>query len=262
MALISLGTINKTLIVILIGCIFCFGNSLLNKYVETLLYKNPILTNICISLSRFLTIIPFIILIIRSQRKVKSYEIEKQNTRSISLLYYDKRVNVLKGKIKLILVSAIIYLIQSIFFVYAFEVNSNSWIWDILFASIFYYLIFKVKLYKHHYLTIILIILLGLVIDLITNNLQKDIVERPIHLICKFMKDILFSLYNVIAKYVMEKNYVSIYEFSMYIGFINLVLLIIFAIFDYYLFKLKEYDEYFKNFDGIEFLIILGVIFT
>ena len=103
MALISLGTINKTLIVILIGCIFCFGNRLLNKYIETLLYKNPILTNICISLSRFLAIIPFIILIIRTQRSVKSTEIERKDTRSrsiVSLIYYDKRINAIKGKIK------------------------------------------------------------------------------------------------------------------------------------------------------------------
>ena len=137
MGLITLGNINRTLIVILIGCIFCFGNRLLNKYVKTLLYKNPILTNICISLSRFLTIIPFIILIIRSKRIVRSTEIESKNINAIKLIYNNGKVIFLKGKMKLILLSAIIYLIQSIFFVYAFEVNSNSWIWDILFSSIF-----------------------------------------------------------------------------------------------------------------------------
>ena len=76
------------------------------------------------------------------------------------------------------------------------------------------------------------------------------------------MKDILFSLYNVIAKYVMEKNYVSIYEFSAYIGFINILILIIFAIFDYYFSILSEYDEYFNTFNGNELLIIFGVVFT
>ena len=168
MAYISLGKIDNTLIVILIGCVFCFLNRLLNQY-DSALYKSPILTNVCISLSRFLTVIPFIILKIRSQRVIKNKELEKKNnTNTIKLIFNDGEGNNSKGVWCAILLSAVIYLIQSIFFVYSFEVKTNSWIWYILIAAIFYYWIFKIKLFKHHYLSIILIILIGLVIDLVT----------------------------------------------------------------------------------------------
>ena len=63
MACISLGTIDKSLIVILVGCVFCFLNRLLSKIkVGAILFQSPILTNIYIAMSRFITVIPFIIL--------------------------------------------------------------------------------------------------------------------------------------------------------------------------------------------------------
>ena len=169
---------------------------------------------------------------------------------------------IVKGKWRYIILSAIIFFIQLFFLAASFYVKTNSWIWHILIASIFYYLIFKVKLYKHHYLTIILIILIGLIIDLITGNLQNEIVNNLSLLIMKFLKEIFFSLYNVIAKYVMEKKYVSVYEFSFYVGLIDVILLIIFAIFDHYFFRLYNYTDYFNNFNTIEALVMLGVIFT
>ena len=78
----------------------------------------------------------------------------------------------------------------------------------------------------------------------------------------KYLKEILFSLYNVIAKYVMEKKYISVYEFSFYIGLFNLIVLIIFAIIDSNYFHLYEYNEYFDKIDYKEILKVLGVLFT
>ena len=123
-------------------------------------------------------------------------------------------------------------------------------------------MIFTIKLHRHHYLSIVLIILLGLAIDLITNNLQNEIVNEPADLIMKFVKQVFFSLYNVMAKYVMEKKYVSVYEFSFYVGLFNLIVFLIFAIFDYYFIKLTPFGEYFKKFDIKQLFIVLGVIFS
>jgi len=93
-------------------------------------------------------------------------------------------------------------------------------------------MIFEVQLHKHHYVSAILIILIGFIIDLVTESLQQEIVNDTLLLIMKFLKQIFFSLYNVIAKYVIEKKYVSVYEFSFYVGLINLIILIIFSILD------------------------------
>jgi len=81
-------------------------------------------------------------------------------------------------------------------------------------------------------------------------------------LLIRFIREILISLYNVIAKYTMEKKYVSVYELSFYIGLINIILFGIFSIFDYYFFRLYDYEIYFNNFNNIELLVLLGVIFT
>ena len=72
MAIISFGKIDRSLIVVIIGCIFCFFNRLLSQ-VDSRLYKNPILNVICMGPSRFLTVIPLIIFIIKSYKK-NSYE--------------------------------------------------------------------------------------------------------------------------------------------------------------------------------------------
>ena len=261
MSLISLGTIDKTLIVIIVGCIFCFLNRLLNQY-DSPLYQYPVLTSICISLSRFLTVVPFIILKIKTYQMRKESEMINKKNKQIKLIYNNKEENTSKGKWKFIALSALTFLIQLFFFVYSFEVKTNSWISYILIASVFYYLFFKVKLYKHHYLSIVLIILIGLIIDLISENLQNELIENPLHLAMKFLKEIFYPLYNVIAKYTMERKYVSVYEFSFYVGLFLFIALTSFALLDNYLFKLNDYSQYFNEFNIIELLVILGAIFT
>ena len=264
MACISLGKIDKNIIPIIVGSIFCFLNRLLNV-TKPQIYENTILTNIVISLSRFLTIIPLIIFKIKFKQD-RSYNDKNnnsdKNSKSIVLIYKNNRIYV-KGLAKYVLLSAVIYLIQSIFFALAFKATTNAWIWYILIASIFYYLMFKVRLYKHHYLSIFFIIVIGTVIDLTTEAIIVDANNEPLALVSKYIKEILFSLYNVIAKYVMEKKYISVYEFSFYIGAFNLIVLIIFSIFDYYFFHIySNYGDILSNLGGIEILKVLGVLFT
>ena len=91
MAFIRFAKIDKSLIVIFIGCIFCFVNRVINQ-VDSELNYNPIINNIVISPSRFLTIIPFIILKIRSKTLFTSNEIENSNSKDlkgIELIYND-----------------------------------------------------------------------------------------------------------------------------------------------------------------------------
>ena len=69
MAFIGLGDVNKSLIDIIVGCIFCFLNRILNLFAETELFKNKILTNIFISFADVFTVIPYIIK--KKDQKVK-----------------------------------------------------------------------------------------------------------------------------------------------------------------------------------------------
>ena len=81
-------------------------------------------------------------------------------------------------------------------------------------------------------------------------------------LLAKYMKEILFALFNVLAKYIMEKKFVTVYELSFYVGLINLIAFITFAILDYNYFYLNDYDKFFDKFNNIELLVIFGIIFT
>ena len=180
MAVINIGIIDKKNIPILIGSIGCFLNRLLKMYKESLLFKNIIMTNICISASKFFGIIPFIIY----RRKTKrTYSVDIQNLNNNQLLKYiytdgEKMIiqeKILKGVWKYILLSTIIFGINQLLFVVTLKVVTNTSTLDIVFTSIFYYFISKVKLYRHHYLSMILIIIVGASIDLFLGNLQLDL---------------------------------------------------------------------------------------
>jgi drug/metabolite transporter (DMT)-like permease len=263
MAFISLGKVDKNIFIIIAGCVFSFLNRLLNQYKETLLFDYVILFLICIALSRFLTIILFIIIKIRNkQDKNTNFKVIINKASQPSRDENRKEEKFDKGKWGLIILTSLLLFIELFTYIFELDIKTNSLYWYILLSSIFYFLFFKVKLYRHHYLSIILILLIGLIIDLGTGNLQNEIVNNTFHLLMKYLKEILFALYNVLAKYIMEKKYISVYEFSFYIGLNLLILLSIVLTFDYYCFRMSYYDEYFNKFNITELFVILGVILT
>lgn len=268
MAFIGCGEININLLPLLLGCIFCFLNRILNQYKDTLLLKNIVLTNIFISFADFFMVIPYIIFRKRSETEVKDENVVNYKKTSssgnlqVDYIYNQGDSQNVEGIWKYIIFSAIIFFITSIIFVYTVEIKTNSWILYILSTSIFYYLIFKVKLYKHHYLSIIIIILMGIIIDLVAENLQNEIVNKILKLLLSFIRIIALSLYYVLAKYIMEKKFASIYEVILSNGLINFILFIIFAVIDYYSFGLYDYANYFKNFNIAELFVALGVMIT
>jgi len=61
MAFIGFGKINRNIIPLILGCVFCLLNRLLNSYKGTKLFDNVILTNIFIALGDMFIIIPFLV---------------------------------------------------------------------------------------------------------------------------------------------------------------------------------------------------------
>ena len=261
MAFIGLGKIDKNLIPIIIGCVFCFLNRIINQYKGTLLFENIIITNIFIAFSDLFTIIPYLILKKRS-KKIKDSDIQIKKTLHLEYIYTNSDLENIQGKGRFIILSGVIFFVEAIMFVSTFEIKSNSWYLYILITSAFYYIIFKIKLFKHHYLSIIIIILLGIIIDLVVGNLQNDFLNNFYLLLMSFLRIILLSFDYVIIKYTMEKKFVSVYEIIFFIGLINFVMFIIFAIFDYFYFNIDDYEKYFTNFNTKELLVALGVMIT
>ena len=273
MAFLSLGRINKNIIPVIIGCIFCFLNRLLNQYKGTKLFENPVLTNIYISSSKLLGIIPLIISKIRSKSKIDSTNVvffENNDTRNSTITATmirnidkkEKKHFIIKGKWALIFLTSIIFFFNQFLYVLTIKIKSNTTIFNILITSIFYYIILKNKLYRHHYVSVVLIIIIGVTIDLILGNLQVDANNNLLLLLLRFPREILYSLSCVIDKYIMEKKFGTVYELIVANGIINLVILLIFAIFDYNFGWLDNYNDYFNNFNSTELLVALGVIIT
>ena len=268
MAFIGLGKINTNLIPIIIGCIFCFLNRLLNQYEGTKLFQNVMLTNIFISFSDIFTIIPYIIFKIRSKKvyKPENKEVIPNETKETKFEFlYEETYDIedeVEGKGKFIVLIGLIFFVNYFIFVYIFALKTNTWIMYILFTSIFYYLFFKSKLYRHHYLSIVIILIIGLVIDFVEGNIQKDFTENFKLILLSFLRVILLSLNYVLIKYTMEKKYASPYEIGFFNGLINLILFIIGAVIDNFFIKKFEYKEYFDNFNGKELLVVLGLMIT
>ena len=271
MKLISFGNIDKKIISILLGCLSIFISRAINYislFKESKLWNQPILINIYIAFSKLFTIIPFIIYKKRVNIiKDKKNDSSNNSKKNIKLIYKDYYNDNIRGRWKYLILTSLIFFIQSFILIETLEIKSNTWILDILITSILCYLIFKIKLYKHHYMSIIIIILIGFIIDIVLGNLQQDITENILYLLLRFLREILYSLHDVIVKYIIEKKYCSIYEISLSNGIINIILLIIFAIINYYFLNIENFNDYFNNYNikelfvGIILMIVQLILF-
>jgi hypothetical protein len=253
MKLLSLGDINKNIIPIIVGCIICFLSRLSIRFSEdSELFNHPIISNILVQFSYIFTFIPFLIFKYRTNNKhIKNNYLEDITQKNIT-----------KGKWLYIFLYNFIDIIQSIFFLYLIELKSNFWILDICFTCIFYYLIFKIKLYKHHYLSLILIIILGIILDLICESLQDDITKNFGIVLLKLLRETIYSSNYALVKYLFEKKFFSIYEISLSNGILGLFFLIILSIFDHYFFKYDDFSKYFDKFNIKELLVMIILMIT
>ena len=267
MAFIGIGKIDKKVIPIIIASISCFLNRLLNKVKDSTLYKNIIMTNICISSSKIFALIPFYILRKRT-KSITSNDIESlsspslKNKASRKYIYVNGEKRIARGLYKFIFISALIFTINQVLYVVTLKVKTNTTTLDIVFTSIFYYLFLKVKLYRHHYLSMVLIIIAGVSIDLFLGNLQLDMTTQLGLFFLRVLRESMYSLSSVVDNYIMEKKFISEYVILLADGISTVILFLIFVIFDYNYFHIDKYDEYFEKFNFIELLIIFGEIIT
>ena len=258
---ISLGQLDIKLISILIASIFCFFNRLINQYEGSLLLDNVILTNLYIHFAGIFSIIPLIIIKIRAKQVTNGNIEEINNDKGIEYIQTEINIKVISGKWKFLILLTLIYFVDSIMFVLTFEVKTNVWVWFIVFSSFLYYLIFKIKLFKHHYISVALIILIGFIIDPLIGNLQNDF-SNVLLLSLNFIIVIVLALYYVVAKYTMEQKFCSLYELNFFVCLIIFIIYGILLFFDYNYIGFYDYKEYYNNFNSTELLVALGVMAT
>ena len=237
--LISCGDINKNIIYVLIGA---FGK-IFAEYaykIDKSMTKHPFIIGMSSAMGMCLSIIPLILLKIRSKNIKESLSIEgiidKDKNR-------EKKKRQIIKKYFLIFAAAILDFTQKILsYLFVEDIFYNFWIFDMLCLSIFSYIILKSKLYIHQYLSLFIMIIIGISLNVINltndkndnhDNNNNDIGKIILNIGLVFLIEVIYSLINVINKYSMEYCYCIPYEISFYQGLFALIvftiLLIIFT---------------------------------
>ena len=136
----------------------------------------------------------------------------------------------------------------------------SFWVFSIIYIWILSYFILKNKLYRHHYFSILIIVLLGIIVNLINSKGSKF---DSINVIMALSTDILFSLNLVINKYLIDNLLFTEYQICFYEGFFciipSIIALVIFT--KYNIGDNNDFYDYYDKIDGEEiFILILSPI--
>lgn len=265
---INIGLFNFNLLPIIIGIIFAFlnrlfvGNKILKNVITIVLFDHPIIINIYYSIARSLAGIPLIIYKYRIRRNLT--KTEKKGNKFFDNINIANNIKKNKGKFSYILLIAIIYFFQEILLACSIDSQSNTWIIEILIMCIFSYIILKIKLYRHHYLSIAIIIIIGISLDLVLKNIQSDVKYHKIEFMLKLIRELIISLNYVIIKYAMNEKFITPYEITCYSGILMLIFNIIIAVILYRLNTdfLDNIQSYFDNFNSMEIYGLIILIVT
>ena len=235
MAIISLGIINKKILFAVIGGVFKFISNMILYHSEVKMQSHPCILGINSGLGLMLAFIPYIYSKLRTEKKPQSTIIPSKNTTSEFLIYTDNfsENNQIKEQKKYYYIFAIALLEFAQKFLTFFYVElglENFWVFDAFLVLIFSYLILKIKAYAHHFVSTIIIIILGIVL-IVINCYDQNI--TPFHIVITFLTEIFFCLEHVVCKLSMNTKNCSPYEICFYIGVFDLImftlLLIIFS---------------------------------
>ena len=232
---LSIGEINKNIFIPILGGIIRF---FLGLYLRNLnISKFPIV--LCMGSSIGMSL-AFILQIIYKYR-TKASKINKNN------IIIEQNKPKLSEKLKFYLLNAILDFIETfIEYKFCMNIKANAWIFDILFFSLFSYFILDIKIYIHHYISIIVIILIGIILDIIGGVYNKD---EILFFILKFIKEILVPLNCTFAKYAMQTKFCSPYEMCFTAGIFDLFLYSILLILSNYI---PFFDKFSMNLDKLK----------
>ena len=140
------------------------------------------------------------------------------------------------------------------------------WPTNILLMALFAYLLLKTKLYRHHYLSIFVIIGIGLAYNFISGKFNIDKLKmNKIGHICYFSTESTFNVLYVLYKYFMLIKFINLYAMIFFQGLIELILGIIALTITTTIKKLQTFDSFSTYKEGLdikEIFIFIGLIFV
>ena len=256
MGCLSCGDINKHIIYVIIGGLGKIFAELIYK-VDNEIHLHPFYLGIASGLGMCLSIIPYIFLRMKTKSLRKS-----QKALLLPIINNDNAINgsnrasfqidgetkiskkMICQKYLLILLTGFLDFLQKILsYIFIENIIYNFWIFDMVFLSLFSYIILKNKLYKHQFLSLGIMVLLGLALNILAQldakkhkedeeiNTEKGMNFKNIFLV--FSIEVIYSFSMVINNYLIDYRFSTPYEISCYAGclitFLNVILLAIFT---------------------------------
>ena len=204
--------------------------------------KHPLIIGFNAGIGMSLSIIPLIIVKTKSRRD-KTNDKSKENQQlslkgtriSLGDVNYIEKYDKKKLRIQkylILLACAFLDFAQKFlsFFLKKLIIN-NIWMFNIIFISLFDYLIMKAKLYRHQYISCIIIVLIGIAATVV--GLLGDNERITVKLFLCIGIEIMYSLAIVLAKFLMDHRACSPFDVTFYEGIfaliVNSILLAIFT---------------------------------
>ena len=276
--LISIGHLDKNIFYPIAAGILSIFLKIIITHGKSKLISNPLILGLDSSLGMSLSFILLIMYknkninknnIIQKKNRNKKCDVKKNKKNNINksiaikLEYTNEYEKITTNKYKFFILTSIMDFIQTIVgvFIY-FDVKINMWVFDILFMSFFSFIIFDNKIYIHHYISTILIILMGIGIDIVAGYYIFSY-GNILKMICKFIDEVIYSLIFIINKYTIEKKFSESYEICFFQGFFCFILFIVLFIVLYIL-NIYNMLDYFINLnlkEGIIFFSVMIILF-
>ena len=245
--LINYGKVDKNIIFPIISIIFIIlENTIYNKFnILDNFYSHIFMICIGQSFGKILSFIPLIILNIINKNLSEENQIINDKL-VYRKEYYEKYKSIKYKKYVLIILFSILNcLINILYYRVMLTVEFDYWLLDIIYIIIFSYFILKIKLYKHQYLSILIIFIAGITLNII-NSLKAKL--DYIIILLSLLTEIVYCLNIIADKYLMEYTFCSPYEICFYDGIISLIIFII-ALAISTNTEIKE-DDYAVNYKG------------
>ena len=263
----NLKNINKLIFLVFIGALSFVSLTFVERESKFFDEENyhPIIYTISYSLGLCLSFILLIIYKIQNKRKNKKkiLLIESGGTVASHTLSDVKKITHLEKYLWLLLVAIIDFIVCILNCIYWVNMSNyfNSWATTIIILSLFSYWILKMKLYKHHYISIISIDIMGILYNVLSNRFDSDIIgdNYKFYLIFSF-NEILSYISYVLYKYLMYIKYIKSYEILFYQGLIELPLSIITLIITTSIGKIDNFWDYYEQLDKTEILVFIFLV--
>ena len=265
--LITLGKTNRFLILILIGGILRTSLTFVESFSKFFSEQNlhPIIYTMTYSIGLSLSFIFLIIYKILSKSKknkvVNPLQTDQliSHTMTLPPTIHIRQISIKEKFLWILLTSVIDFIAYSLFCIYwiNFDNYLNTWAFTMIFMSLFSRWILKIKLYKHHYLGIITVIIVGFLYNFILGKFDKENFENNYSsYLSFFFTETLFSLLNVLYKYYIHKKYIKSYEILFIEGIIEFILGIITLVITTSIGVLDNYYDFIEQLDKNELTIL------